>query len=328
MKNIMPITRQKSGKKFVYFLGDQKISDQREIDRINALVIPPAWKEVEIAKSAAVKIQAKGIDTAGRTQAIYSQAFRLKQEKLKFEKILKFAEKLPKLRKQVAKDLARKKLGEEKVVACIVKLIDEQFFRIGSEQYAKEHQTYGITTLRSKHANISRTTVTFDFIGKSGKEHVKKVSDPQIAHIVQQLDDMPGYELFKYIDAEGNIKDVHSSNVNNYIKRYMGKQFSAKDFRTWGGTLLATSALLAEDEAADQTKTATAKKITAAVKQVAKRLGNTPAVAKSSYIDPRVFVAYEDGATLPKIKLAMANMKPKKYLTVEEQCVLEILQKR
>ncbi len=321
----MQITRQKSGKHFDYYKNGTKITDQSEIDRINALVIPPAWTDVQISASKSAKIQAKGIDNAGRTQAIYHPTFRIKQDKLKYEKILRFAEKLPKLRKQIKKDLARKRLNEPKVVACIVKLIDEQFFRVGSEQYAKENQTYGITTLRSKHANITTTSVTFDFVGKSGKQHVKKITDPQIARIIQQLDDMPGYEIFRYLDSDGKLHDIHSNNVNKYIKRYMGDEFTAKDFRTWGGTLLAVSALLAEDHSEARTKTATTKTIQKVVKQVAKRLGNTPAVAKSSYIDPRVFTVFEDGVSIPKLQKTMANMRPKKYMTVEEQCVLKVL---
>lgn len=328
----MNLTRKKSGKGFTYFNGDEKITDRDEIARINALVIPPAWQNVEIASSKTAKIQARGRDGAGRIQAIYSPAFRLKQDKAKFERILLFAEKLPKLRQQIEKDLRRKRLDEPKVVACIVKLIDEQFFRVGNEQYAKSHQTYGITTLRSKHADIKKTSVTFDFVGKSGKQHVKKVKDPHVAHIIQQLDDMPGYEIFRYIDTDNVIHDIHSDNVNQYIKATMGSDFSAKDFRTWGGTLLAMSALLEEAVVnakgkSSQSKTAQAKVVRGVVKRVAKRLGNTPAVAKSSYIDPRVFVAYEDGVTLPKLRQSMDAMKPKKYMTVEEQCVLQVLQK-
>lgn len=324
----MQIERKKAGKGFVYYKKGQKITNTDELARIKALGIPPAWCDVTIASSASAKVQAKGTDTAGRTQILYHPTFRIKQDKIKFERILDFAEALPKLRKQITKDLQRKKLSEPKVVACIVKLIDEHFFRVGNDKYAKENQSYGITTLRSKHADITKTTVTFDFIGKSGKQHIKKVSDPQIARIIGQLDDMPGYELFRYIDDEGTLHDIHSNNVNAYIKKYAGNEFTAKDFRTWGGTLLAVSALLVDDiDISSSTKTHSKKIMSSVVKQVAKRLGNTPAIAKSSYIDPRVFTAFEDGVTLPKIKRTMANMKPKKYLTIEEQCVLKVLKK-
>ncbi len=320
----MHISRKKHGNQFTYFKGESKITDNKQIERINSLAIPPAWKNVEIAISKSAKIPAKGVDAAGRIQAIYSQAFRMQQEKLKFDKILRFAEKLPALRKQVEKDLRRKRLDEQKVVACIVKLIDEHFFRVGNDHYAKEHQTYGVTTLRSKHANITKTTVTFDFIGKSGKQHVKKITNPQIIDIIKHLDELPGYEIFRFIDTQNVMHDIHSSNVNSYIKRHIGDEFSAKDFRTWGGTLLALSAFLLE-VGEDLTSTQSKKIMQSVTKKVAKRLGNTPAVAKSSYIDPRIFTAFEDGSTIPKLRRTMQNMKPRKYLTVEEQCVLKVL---
>lgn len=321
------ITRRKSGKTYHYFDGESRITDEEVIERINKLTIPPAWRDVQIARGKNAKIQAKGIDSAGRQQSIYHPTFRIKQEKLKYDRILRFADKLPSLRKQIDKDLARKRLGKEKVLACIVKLIDEAYFRVGNDRYAKEHQTYGVTTLRSKHADVTNTTVTFDFVGKSGKQHVKKISDPQLARIIKQLDELPGYEIFRYQDANGNMHDLHSSDVNAYIKEHMGDEFTAKDFRTWGGTLLATSAVLKEEIDPEITKTAQKKMVTGIVKRVAKRLGNTPAIARSSYIDPRVFVAFEDGVTLPKLRKTMQDMRPKKYMTVDEQCVLKLLQK-
>lgn len=320
------ITRRKTGKNFTYYKNDQKITDKDQIERINKLAIPPAWKDVEIAESVRTKIQAKGYDAAGRQQSIYSPSFRIKQDALKFERILLFAHALPKLRAQVEKDIAKRSLSKEKVLACIVKLIDEEFFRVGNEQYAKANQSYGITTLRSKHATITSSTVTFEFVSKSGQEHVKKIKDPKIARIIKQLDEMPGYEIFRYQDESGAMHDLHSSDVNAYIKQYAGDDFTAKDFRTWGGTLLATTAVLAEELDDDESKTARAKRITAIVKQVAKRLGNTPAIARSSYIDPRVFTSLEDKRTVPKLKNAMKDMRPKKYVSIEEQCVLRLLE--
>ncbi len=320
------ITRKKTGKTFTYYKDDQKITDTTIIERVNKLAIPPAWRKVEIADSSKTKIQAKGYDAAGRQQSIYSPSFRIKQDALKFERILRFARCLPNLRKQVDKDIARRKLSKEKVLACVVKLIDDEFFRVGNEQYAKAHESYGITTLRSKHATITSSTVTFEFVGKSGQEHVKKIKDPKIARIIKQLDEMPGYEIFRYQDDEGKMHDLHSGDVNEYIKKYAGDDFTAKDFRTWGGTLLATTAILAEELDDDESKTARQKRITAIVKQVAKRLGNTPAIARSAYIDPRVFASIEEKETIPMLKEAMTTMKPKKYVSVEEQCVLRLLE--
>jgi len=320
-----PITRKKVGKNYHYFKLGQRITDEAEIDRINKLAIPPAWKNVEIAAAKSAKVQARGYDSAGRLQSIYSPTFRIKQEKLKFDRILRFATQLPVLRRQVEKDLSRRRLDKDKVLACIVRLIDEAYFRVGNERYAKQNHSYGITTLRSKHAEITSTQVTFDFVGKSGKEHVKTIKDSTLARIIKQLDELPGYELFRYKDEQGRMHDIHPADVNAYIKTYMGEEFTAKDFRTWGGTLLATSALLQDDLGDDASATARKKAVTAVVKRVAKRLGNTPAIARSSYIDPRVIVAYEDGSSLSKVKAAMAKMRPKKYLSVDEQCVLKLL---
>lgn len=322
----MYITRKKVGKSYHYFDNGQRITDKAVIERINKLAIPPAWKDVQIAKAKGAKVQARGYDSAGRLQSIYSPTFRMRQEKLKFDRILRFAQHLPKLRRQLDKDLARKRLGKEKVLACIVKLIDEAYFRVGNSRYTKEHGTYGITTLRSKHTDVTTTTVTFDFVGKSGKEHVKQIRDPHIARIVKQLDELPGHEIFRYQDKRGQMHDLGASDVNDYIKQHMGEEFTAKDFRTWGGTLLATSALLKEKLGPEASKTAQKKAITEVVKHVAQRLGNTPAIARSSYIDPRVIVAYEDGVSIPKLQRAMSKMRPKKYLTIDEQCVLRLLE--
>ena len=319
------VTRRKVGKTYQYFSGKVRVTDTAEIERINKLAIPPAWKNVEIAKKASTKVQARGLDKAGRVQAIYNPEYRLKQEKVKFNRILRFADRLPELRKQVDKDLARKRLGKEKVLATIVKLIDEAYFRVGNERYAKEHQTYGITTLRSKHADITNTTITFDFVGKSGKRHIKKIKDSRIARIIKQLDELPGYEIFRYQDKDGAMHDLHSSDVNQYVKQHMGDEFTAKDFRTWGGTLLATTEVLADTLKEDASQTARKRAAAKIVKRVAKRLGNTPAVARSSYIDPRVLLAYEDNKTLTKLRGEIAGMKPRKYRSIEEQSVLMLL---
>lgn len=319
------ITRKKTGKKYAYYDGDRKITDEPEIKRINKLAIPPAWRDVQIARSKSAKIQAKGYDGAGRLQSIYHPTFRLRQEKLKFDRILRFAERLPKLRRQLNKDLARRRLNKQKVLACIVKLIDEAYFRVGNEQYAKEHGHYGITTLRSRHASITTTTVTFEFVGKSGKEHVKIIKDPQVARIIKQLDELPGHEIFRYQDSDGSVRDLHAADVNAYIKEHMGEEFTAKDFRTWGGTLLATSAIIKDQLESDASKAARKKAVSDIVKSVAKKLGNTPAIAKASYIDPRVIVAYEDEVQLPKLRAAMKSMRPKKYMSIDEQCVLRLL---
>lgn len=309
----------------VYRDGRRRITRRREVERIDALAIPPAWTEVEIARSSSAKVLARGVDAAGRLQSIYSPAYRRQQEKKKYARVLRFAAALPRLRKRVQRDLRRRRLDEDKVVACVVALIDREFFRVGNTEYAREHGHYGITTLRRRHLEVSGAEMTFDYIGKSGKRNVKTVRDPRLARVISQLDEMPGYEIFRFFDEDGIIHGVDSHRVNAYVKRHMGEEFSAKDFRTWGGTLLATSALLAV-EADDDIEDATI--VREVVEQVAARLGNTPAVTKDSYIDPRVFQAFEDGMTIPAIRRTMSRMRPRTYLSVEEQCVLKVLRRR
>jgi len=323
MPTTLPISRHKQGKRFVYKQSDRDLRDRELISWIESLAIPPAWKDVRISRSPRAKVYAKGFDQAGRQQAIYNPSFREKQERLKFDKILRFAQALPKLRRQVPYNLQRKRLNKQKVLACIVKLIDTAYFRVGNERYASENNSYGITTLRRKHLDVTGDTVTFDFVGKSGKEHVKQITDKQIARIVKRLDELPGHEIFRYQDAKDRMHDIHSKDVNEYIKIHMGEEFSAKDFRTWGGTLLATTELLASEYFED--KKQRQKMVTDIVKNVAKRLGNTPAIARSSYIDPRVIAAYIDSSDITRVKKAMENMKPKKYMTRDEQAVLKLL---
>lgn len=318
------ITRYRIGRGFKYFLHDKEVTDAATIERIKKLAIPPAWQDVEIATAASAKILAHGTDAAGRKQAIYNPKFRAKQDKAKFDRILRFAEALPRLRQAIETDLAQRSLSKEKVVACIVKLIDEAYFRVGNEQYAQENQSYGITTLRSKHTDVKGDTVIFDFIGKSGKHHVKEVTNRQVARIIKRLDELPGYEIFRYQDEDGHMHDLHSNDVNEYIKAHMGEEFSAKDFRTWGGTLLATTEFLAcekTDDAAERNKI-----VVQTVKNVAERLGNTPAVTRGSYIDPRVIKAYAESSDIDEMREAMKQMRPKKYMSRDEQCVLRLLQ--
>jgi DNA topoisomerase-1 len=323
MSNTLTISRQRRGAVFVYEQSSSRLTDKELILWIEALKIPPAWKDVTISSSSRVKIYALGYDQAGRQQAIYNPSFRAKQERLKFDRILRFAEALPKLRRQVSHDLSQQRLTKDKVLACVVKLIDTAYFRVGNERYAAENQSYGITTLRHKHLDVSGDTVTFEFTGKSGQQHIKQIANKQIARIVKRLDELPGYEIFRYRDSSGTMHDIDSKDVNDYIKMHMGDEFSAKDFRTWGGTLLATIELLACEYFED--KKARQKMVTSVVKNVAKRLGNTPAIARSSYIDPRVIAAYIDSRDISKLRRAMDKMQPRKYMSRDEQCVLSLL---
>lgn len=239
------IERKKVGRGFQYYLQDLQISDKETLDYIKSLVIPPAWKDVQIAKNKHSTVLATGIDKSGRMQYIYHPKFRAEQEKAKYERILKFAKSLPEMRKITDKHLAKKKLDREKVLACVIRLMDQSYFRVGNDAYAKQNESFGITTLRSRHLTKRSESVTFDFVGKSGQRQVKKISDKKLANIIKRLDELPGYEVFKYYDESGELRDVKSSDVNAYIKEVMGEEFSAKDFRTWGGTLYATAELAA-----------------------------------------------------------------------------------
>jgi DNA topoisomerase-1 len=318
------IKRQKSGKGFAYYDDCVVVCDKDTLDRIKSLAIPPAWSDVVIAKSPKAKVLARGKDAVGRIQAIYNPSYRARQEKIKFSRMIEFAAVLPKLRRQVEHDLGSRGLTKEKVLACIVKLIDEAYFRVGNDRYAKENNSYGITTMRSKHVAVTSYSVTFDFMGKSGQHHTKKVADRRLARIIKQLNEMPGHEIFRYGDEEGKLHNISAADVNAYIKNHTGKDFTAKDFRTWGGTLLAVSEL-ATFEAA-QSKTARKTNVSACVKNVASKLGNTPAIARKSYIDPRVFDHYLKGQDFAKVQTVIASMRVQKYISKEERCVLQILQ--
>ncbi len=317
------ITRLKRGKGFGYQHNGAMVSSLAELDRIASLAIPPAWQEVKISTHPNSKIQAEGRDNKGRKQYIYHPSHREKQEKAKFDRITSFAGKLPGLRKRVKKDLARKRFDRRKVCAAAVSLMDETYFRIGNEQYAKENGHFGLTTLRSKHINVKGSTITFDFVGKSGQQQHKEVSDQQISRVIRKLDEMPGYELFRYFDSDGETHNLTSTDVNAYIKEIMGNEYTAKDFRTWGGTLMATIELA--KLARPETKSERKKAMTAAVKRVAKKLGNTPAIARSSYIDPRILEMFESSDGIGEVYGTIKDMKKSAHLNSDEQCAIKLL---
>ena len=322
------ITRRKVGKSYRYYLEGEQLTDKNQIEFIDSLRIPPAWRDVQIAPNKQAKILVTGTDRAGRTQYIYNPAFRARQEEEKFERVLRFARALPHMRRVVDEDLRRRRLDFRKVMATIISIMDRTYIRVGNEQYTKENGSYGLTTMRSKHTTVDGATVTFDFIGKSGKHQVRRITDRTLARIVRQLDDLPGYEVFKYYDDDGALRDVSSADVNAYIKEVMGEEFSAKDFRTWAGTLIASAELALAERAASERERE--KAVTACVRKVAKKLGNTPAIARASYIDPRIIKTFMDGEDLARIHKTVEAMESKKgseYLSPDERCVLEVLDK-
>lgn len=322
--------RNKRGKGFVYTDKEGHIvTDDKLKAYFRSLVIPPAWKKVEINTSPRAKVWATGFDAKERKQYIYNSKFRKKQEAQKFDRILRFAAQLEHMRRVTGQHLRKRKLKREKVLATMVRLLEAAFFRPGNEFYVKENQSYGLTTLRSKHLEIVGNEMIFSYKGKSGQQQERHVLDTRLTKIVQELDEMPGYEIFKYIDEAGKIQDVKSNDLNAYIREIMGEEFSAKDFRTWAGTVIAAMALdeIGAEEASEQRKLS--KNIREAVVKVSEKLGNTPAIARSSYIDPRIIDNYVHGKTLRYFKREVNKMlKTNEKLSVEELGVLCLLKRR
>ncbi|MDQ3677360.1 MAG: DNA topoisomerase IB [Actinomycetota bacterium] len=293
------IKRLRHGRGFRYLDEEgEKITDEAVLQRIAELVIPPAWKEVWICPYPGGHIQATGIDERGRKQYLYHPRWRARQDALKFEDMVRFARSLETMREAVDADLARDDLSRAHVLACATRLLDRGFFRIGSEDYAVTNQSYGLATMRKDHVMLRGETLRFDYPAKSGKRRLQAVVDPEVARVLATLKRRRGggAELLAYKHS-GRWRDIKSPDINEYLKEVTGLDVSAKDFRTWGATVIAAIAL-AVTEPSVVSKTARKRAIMRAVKEVAHYLGNTPAVARASYIDPRVFDRYRDGTTI------------------------------
>jgi DNA topoisomerase I len=322
------ITRKRAGKSsFTYFDRDGKrITDADTLARIKSLVIPPAWTEVWICPDENGHLQATGRDARGRKQHRYHPRYREVRDEAKYDRMIAFARTLPKIHRAVARDLKKKAMTKEHVLAALVRVMEKTLIRVGNEEYAKQNDSYGLTTLEDKHARIRGGKVRFEFRGKSGKEHEIDLEDPRLAQIVKRCQELPGEQLFQYLDDDGNVVDVSSSDVNEYLRSIAGEEFTAKDFRTWAGTVLAARALNALEEI--DSNAARKKNIVRAVEAVAQRLGNTKAVCRKCYIHPDVINAYLDGtlaATLSKaagkeLARSVHSLKP------EEAAVLGLLQ--
>lgn len=322
--------RKKKGKGFTYQDKDgNTIKDQKLIDWFKSLVIPPAWTDVEISAKKSADLLVTGRDDKDRKQYIYNPKYRAKNESEKFDRIIAFADQLEHARRVTGQHLRKRKMNREKVLATMVRLLETAFFRPGSEMYSKENQTYGLTTMRSKHLKIDGHEMIFSYRGKSGQEQEKHVVDKKLAKIVQEIDEMPGYEIFKYLDENDNIIDVTSEDLNAYIRKIMGEEFSAKDFRTWSGTMIAAIALDELGAVEEDDQKLLDKNIREAVIKVSERLGNTPAVARSSYIDPRIVEEYENGKTLKFFEKEVKKiLKKQENLSVQEIGVLYMLKNR
>lgn len=266
-----------------------------DLDRINDLRIPPAWTDVAINPAANGRVQVIGKDAAGRWQYLYHPNHTRTQELRKFKRITKFAQAIPQMRKTVARHLRQPELTRERVLAAVLRILSTCFMRPGSEVYANEHGSYGIATLRRKHVNVKGDLIEFDFPGKSGVRQQRQLRDRQVARVIRSTMKMPGFNVFKYQNGEGKPTRVTRRHINEYIKEVMGSSFSAKDFRTWAGTLVCACALAREGDEIPDTKTAVKKKVVAAIKETAEVLGNTPAVCRSSYVCPEIINKFEKG---------------------------------
>jgi DNA topoisomerase-1 len=296
------ITRRRRGKGFEYLDQDgTRLTDEETIDRIRELAIPPAWQDVWICPFPMGHIQATGIDARGRKQYRYHDKWRERRDQQKFDEMIDFARALPAMRRRVASDLDADEMSRERVLACAVRLLDRGFFRVGGEDYAVENESYGLATIHKRHVQLLEgRRLLFDYPAKSGQRRVQSVIDAEVYEIVDALKRRRGGspELLAYRDGR-RWRDLKSGDINAYVKEVTGGDFSAKDFRTWSATVLAAVALAVSGPAAAHgTKTARKRAINRAVKEVARYLGNTPAVARASYIDPRVFDRFEGGLTI------------------------------
>jgi DNA topoisomerase-1 len=323
------IRRKKSGKGFTYQKPDgSKVADKATLDRIRSLAIPPAYTDVWICAKANGHIQATGRDAKGRKQYRYHPAFREVRESTKYEHMLEFARGLPAIRKTIDEHMSLRGLPREKVLATVVHLLENTLIRVGNADYVKQNKSYGLTTLRDPHVKVEGGELRFQFKGKSGKIWKLQVKDRRIARIVKACQDLPGQDLFQYLDENGEQQAVTSADVNAYLKEITGRDITAKDFRTWAGTVLAALALK-EFEAFDSEAKAK-KNIRAAIEKVSGRLGNTPSICRKCYVHPEVFSSYMDGELLLEVKEEIETelREDLPSLKPEEAAVLTLLQER
>ena len=315
------LRRKRVGKGFIYLdSGGRTLRDAETIGRIKRLAVPPAWTDVWICPDPRGHLQATGRDVRGRKQYRYHARWREVRDAVKYDRMLAFAESLPRIREHTDRDLERPDLPREKVLATIVRLLEDTRIRIGNDEYRKENGSYGLTTLRNRHVNVIGADVRFTFRGKSGKQHTIELHDRRMARIIKRFLEIPGQELFKYVDDAGEVKAIDSADVNEYLHEITGEDFTAKDFRTWAGTILAARFLR---ETAGATNARAAKKLLVrAIARVAEELGNTAAVAKKGYIHPAVIAAYLSGGLEP----ISEKDDPDPYkLSAEERSLLGVI---
>jgi DNA topoisomerase-1 len=327
------ISRRRRGKGFEYLDEDgDRIEDPDLIERIRGLAIPPRWEDVWICADPLGHIQATGVDARGRKQYRYHDLWRERRDRQKFDAMVDFARSLPELRERVQRDLRKRRISRERVLACAVRLLDRGFFRIGSEDYAEENETYGLATMRKRHVTVTGETVVFDYEAKGGKRRVQVVGDRSISGLIKTLRSRRhgGYELLAYRNGR-SWRDVRSADINEYIQEAIGQEHSAKDFRTWNATVLAAVVLAASARERNMgTKGSRARAKRDAVKQVARYLGNTPAVCRASYIDPRIFDRFDGGLTVGGVFERLPD-DPAEWPEVQgpiEEAVLDLIDRR
>jgi DNA topoisomerase-1 len=295
------IHRIRRGKSFRYIGPDGKpLRDERHLARIRSLVIPPAWTDVWICPSKHGHLQAFGWDAKGRKQYRYHPLYRATRDQAKFSRMIAFGTVLAVIRQRVSRDLERRGLAKEKVLATVVRLLETTHIRVGNDEYAKENDSFGLTTMRDRHVRIAGAKLLFRFRGKSGMEHAVELTDQRLARIVKQCQDLPGYELFQYLDESGKVCRVDSADVNRYIREICGQDFTAKDFRTWAGAVLAARELY--EAGPCDSETSGKRAIVAAIKSVGRRLGNRPATCRKYYIHPAILDAYTEGILFPAMR--------------------------
>jgi DNA topoisomerase-1 len=318
--------RKRTGKKFQYLDTEGKpIRNEQRLLRIKRLAIPPAWTDVWVCPSPNGHIQATGRDARGRKQYCYHERWREVRDENKFDRLTQFARALPKIRRRVAQDLKLPGLPRRTVLATIVRLLERAFIRIGNEEYARENKSFGLTTLKSRHVTVKGAQVRFRFRGKSGRQHDVDVTDRRVAKVVAKCQDLPGQDLFQYLDQGGEVQDVTSQDVNEYLRQIAAEDFTAKDFRTWGGTVLAAIALSKQEEF--KTKKQAKSNIKTAICAVAELLGNTPATCRKCYVHPVIVEAYLNRTRIAGLNGDVKELKAPD-LRVAERAVLKFLRAR
>jgi DNA topoisomerase-1 len=323
------IRRSRHGKGFAYHDAQgQLIRDAEVLARLKSLAIPPAWEEVWISPHHNGHIQATGRDARGRKQYRYHARWRLVRDDAKYLRMISFARALPTIRKVVEQDLQRPGLHRQKVLAAVVHLLQSTFMRVGNDEYARQNKSFGLTTLRHRHVRVDGSDVLFRFRGKSGVQHDIKLHDPYVARIIRKMRELPGQELFQYVDDDGERHCIDSGDVNAYLREAAGEDFSAKDFRTWAGTVLATLALQAFERVDSQAQAK--QNVVRAIENVARRLGNTPSICRKCYVHPAVIESYLDGsfAELLEERVQAELVQELHDLSPEEAAVLALLQQR